>query len=144
MAVVLAVLGTTVLLGRIPSAPGGTGRAPASPSGSPSVTARTLTGKDPETAGCGGAHARTAASAWVGGTYLEMRYSADCGTVWARVSAAAPGDTVSVTTGDATRRRRIGADAAAYTRMLTVRAPDRAKACVTLATGVHGCTPPGR
>jgi transcriptional regulator with XRE-family HTH domain len=144
--VVLAVLGATLLLGGNPSAPeraGGPSSPSSSPSGSPSVSAQGFTGKDPEAAGCGGAHARTAASAWVGGTFLEMRYSATCGTVWARISAAAAGDVVSVSGAGATERQRIGDGAAAYTPMLAVSAPSQAKACATLATGAHGCTPPG-
>jgi hypothetical protein len=50
---------------------------------------------------------------------------------------------LSVTGGGATQRQRIGDGAAAYTPMLTVPAPSQAKACATLATGAHGCTPPG-
>ncbi|MFE2425493.1 DUF2690 domain-containing protein [Streptomyces sp. NPDC059373] len=151
--VVLAVLGATFLL-RGPSAPE---RAAATPSASPSTSgsAQSLpsgvkcagdscTGKDPEAMGCGGKYARTAAATWVGGSYVEMRYSHTCGTVWARISAASPGDAISVTSASgSTERTRIGGSAAAYTPMLAVSAPSAAKACATLNTGVHGCTPRG-
>jgi hypothetical protein len=94
--------------------------------------------------GCGGKYARTAAATWVGGSYVEMRYSHTCGTVWARISAASPGDAISVTSASGpTERIRIGDSAAAYTPMLAVSAPSAAKACATLNTGAHGCTPRG-
>jgi hypothetical protein len=93
--------------------------------------------------GCGGKYARTAAATWVGGSYVEMRYSRTCGTVWARISAAAPGDAVSVSAAGLTQRSRIGDSPAAYTPMLAVSAPSAAKACATLTTGAHGCTARG-
>jgi transcriptional regulator with XRE-family HTH domain len=150
--VVLAVLGATFLL-RSPSAPERAAATP-SPSLSSSVSAQSLpagvkcagdpcTGKDPEAMGCGGKHARTAAATWVGGSYVEMRYSHTCGAVWARISAAGPGDTISVTAAGATQRTRIGDSAAAYTPMLAVSAPSAARACATLTTGAHGCTARG-
>jgi hypothetical protein len=91
--------------------------------------------------GCGGAYARTAAATWVGGAYVEMRYSRTCGAVWGRISAAAAGDTVTVSSASGSQRGRVGQDAAAYTPMLAVSDPGRAKACATLVTGVRGCTP---
>jgi transcriptional regulator with XRE-family HTH domain len=157
LVVVLAVVGATLLLGDRGSSPQRAGGASSSPSSSssPSLQAQgdlpsgvkcggaRCTGQDPEVMGCGGKYARTAASTWVGGTYVEMRYSRTCGAVWARISAAVSGDTVTVTDGSVSERTDIGQDAAAYTPMLAVSAPGRAKACATLATGVRGCTPPG-
>lgn len=153
---VLALAGATLLLGGRGSAPAQAG-APSSSSlsASPSLQAQgdlpsgvecsgaSCTGQDPETMGCGGKYARTAASTWVGGAYLEMRYSRTCGAVWARISAAAPGDTVTVTGGSGSERTSIGEDAAAYTPMLAVSGPAQAKACAELAAGAEGCTPPG-
>jgi hypothetical protein len=153
VAVVLAVVGATVLTGgdgrddRARPGPSRTARAADLPAGV-KCTGRDCTGKDPEGMGCGGGNARTAAAAWVGGAYVEMRYSRVCAAVWARISAGAPGDTVSVTEAGGSRRsqhRRIGQDPAAYTSMLAVTAPGAARACATLTTGPHGCaTPPGR
>ncbi|MGI5252040.1 helix-turn-helix domain-containing protein [Actinacidiphila glaucinigra] len=152
VAVVLAVVGVTALTGgdgddRARPGPSRTARAAALPAGV-KCTGQECTGKDPEGMGCGGGNARTAAAAWVGGAYVEMRYSRVCAAVWARISAGAPGDTVSVTEAGGTRRSqrsRIGRDPEAYTSMLAVRAPGAARACATLTTGSHGCAapPPG-
>ncbi|MFG2303109.1 helix-turn-helix domain-containing protein [Actinacidiphila glaucinigra] len=155
VAVVLAVIGATALIGdgdgdaddRAWPGPSHTARAAALPAGV-KCTGQECTGKDPEGMGCGGGNARTAAAAWVGGAYVEMRYSRVCAAVWARISAGAPGDTVSVTEAGGARRSqrsRIGRDPEAYTSMLAVRAPGAARACATLTTGSHGCAapPPG-
>ncbi|WP_405768076.1 XRE family transcriptional regulator [Actinacidiphila glaucinigra] len=154
VAVVLAVVGATALTGgdgggddRSRPGPSRTARAAGLPAGV-KCTGRECTGKDPEGMGCGGGNARTAAAAWVGGAYVEMRYSQVCAAVWARISAGAPGDTVSVTEAGGARRSqrsRIGRDPAAYTSMLAVRTPGAARACATLTTGSHGCAapPPG-
>ncbi|MYX35246.1 MULTISPECIES: XRE family transcriptional regulator [unclassified Streptomyces] len=152
VAVVLAVVGVTALTGgdgddRARPGPSRTARAAALPAGV-KCTGQECTGKDPEGMGCGGGNARTAAAAWVGGAYVEMRYSRVCAAVWARISAGAPGDTVSVTEAGGARRSqrsRIGRDPEAYTSMLAVRAPGAARACATLTTGSHGCAapPPG-
>lgn len=154
VAVVLAVVGATALTGgdgggddRARPGPSRTARAAGLPAGV-KCTGRECTGKDPEGMGCGGGNARTAAAAWVGGAYVEMRYSQVCAAVWARISAGAPGDTVSVTEAGGARRSqrsRIGRDPAAYTSMLAVRTPGTARACATLTTGSHGCAapPPG-
>ncbi|WP_326572791.1 XRE family transcriptional regulator [Actinacidiphila glaucinigra] len=152
VAVVLAVVGATALTGgdgddRARPGPSRTARAAGLPAGV-KCTGRECTGKDPEGMGCGGGNARTAAAAWVGGAYVEMRYSQVCAAVWARISAGAPGDTVSVTEAGGARRSqrsRIGRDPAAYTSMLAVRTPGAARACATLTTGSHGCAapPPG-
>ncbi|MFI8184873.1 helix-turn-helix domain-containing protein [Actinacidiphila glaucinigra] len=152
VAVVLAVVGATALTGgdgddRARPGPSRIARAAGLPAGV-KCTGRECTGKDPEGMGCGGGNARTAAAAWVGGAYVEMRYSQVCAAVWARISAGAPGDTVSVTEAGGARRSqrsRIGRDPAAYTSMLAVRTPGAARACATLTTGSHGCAapPPG-
>ncbi|MFD8075381.1 DUF2690 domain-containing protein [Streptomyces sp. NPDC059718] len=151
VAVVLAVAGATVLTGggggddRARPGPSPTARAAGLPAGV-KCTGQDCTGKDPEGMGCGGGNARTAAAAWVGGAYVEMRYSGVCAAAWARISAGAPGDTVSVTEAGGAHRSqhsRIGQDPAAYTSMLAVRTPGAARACATLTTGPHGCaTPP--
>lgn len=151
VAVVLAVVGATFLTGgeggddRARPGPSPTARAAGLPAGV-KCTGQDCTGKDPEGMGCGGGNARTAAAAWVGGAYVEMRYSRVCAAAWARISAGATGDTVSVTEAGGARRSqrsRIGQDPAAYTPMLAVRTPGAARACATLTTGPHGCaTPP--
>ncbi|MEV0278188.1 DUF2690 domain-containing protein [Streptomyces sp. NPDC050610] len=105
------------------------------------------TGKDPEAMGCGGASATTSASATIGSTYVEVRYSKVCGAYWARITQAVPGDTVQVaaaagTAGKArTENGKVERDADAYTPMVAASAPLRIKACATLATGEKGCTP---
>ncbi|MFE0625413.1 helix-turn-helix domain-containing protein [Streptomyces sp. NPDC058864] len=151
VAVVLAVVGATALTGggdgddRARPGPSRTAHAAVLPAGV-KCTGQDCTGKDPEGMGCGGGNARTAAAAWVGGAYVEMRYSRVCAAVWARISAGVPGDTVSVTEAGGARRSqrsRIGRDPAAYTSMLAVRTPGAARACATLTTGPRGCaTPP--
>lgn len=151
VAVVLAVVGATLLTGggggddRARPGPSPTARAAGLPAGV-KCTGQDCTGKDPEGMGCGGGNALTAAAAWVGGAYVEMRYSRVCAAAWARISAGATGDTVSVTEAGGARRSqrsRIGQDPAAYTPMLAVRTPGAARACATLTTGPHGCaTPP--
>ncbi|MFF3563276.1 helix-turn-helix domain-containing protein [Streptomyces sp. NPDC002574] len=156
LAVVLGVVG----VGLFGGGGGGTDRAGDARAPHPSRTARaaelpsgvkctgaTCTGEDPEGMGCGGAHARTTASAWIGGAYVETRYSEVCAAAWARISAAALGDTLTVGPARATgpaQRTRIGRTAAAYTPMLAAPAPSAVRACATLASGLHGCaTPPG-
>ncbi|MEU7238637.1 DUF2690 domain-containing protein [Streptomyces sparsogenes] len=113
-------------------------------------TGQECAGQDPETMGCGGAYARTTASATVGGAYVEVRYSEVCGAAWARITEAGPGDRLRVTApvpGGGAARTESGeanADGEAYTRMVEVGsaagAPARARACATLTTGQRGCT----
>ncbi|MGW0560305.1 XRE family transcriptional regulator [Streptomyces sp. NPDC003016] len=101
------------------------------------------TGKDPEAMGCGGGFARTTASATVGTSLVEVRYSKTCGAAWARITRAAAGDTVRIT-GAGTAREQNGlvdADKDAYTPMLAVTEAGDVKACATLTSGVKGCTP---
>ncbi|MFI9112155.1 helix-turn-helix domain-containing protein [Streptomyces venezuelae] len=103
------------------------------------------TGQDPEAMGCGGTLATTVARARVGTARVEVRYSATCAAAWARITGAAPGDTVSVEAGGAARRATVAPGAAAaetdaYTSMLAVDSGTAAKACGTLVSGGRGCT----
>ncbi|MFI5858753.1 DUF2690 domain-containing protein [Streptomyces parvulus] len=101
------------------------------------------TGKDPEVMGCGGDLVTTAATATVGTTAVEVRYSKTCGTAWARVTQAAQGDEVKISA--AGRNQQTGTvsgvgDTVAYTPMVAVKSAADAEACVTTASGVEGCT----
>ncbi|MFJ5529674.1 DUF2690 domain-containing protein [Streptomyces sp. NPDC093261] len=101
------------------------------------------TGKDPEKAGCGGTLARSTTSVTVGTTLVEVRYSRTCGAAWARITRAAPGDTVEVSAGGSARQTGSvtgAADTDAYTPMVSVKDAAAAKACVTLVSGRKGCT----
>ncbi|MGW6418735.1 DUF2690 domain-containing protein [Streptomyces sp. NPDC055055] len=99
-------------------------------------------GHDPEAMGCGGELAATVARARVGTALVEVRHSATCSAVWARISGAKPGDTVTVEVAGAVERAVPveGADTDAYTPMLAVTAATDARACGTLADGRVGCT----
>ncbi|MFB7083839.1 DUF2690 domain-containing protein [Streptomyces sp. NPDC056296] len=125
------------------------------PSPSPTVTSEpelppgvkcsgdACTGKDPEIMGCGGDLVTTAATATVGTAAVEVRYSKICGAAWARVTQAAQGDEVQVSTGGASPQTGSvtgAADTVAYTPMVAVKSAADAKACVTLAAGQKGCT----
>ncbi|GGP60432.1 helix-turn-helix domain-containing protein [Streptomyces abikoensis] len=108
-------------------------------------TGAACAGKDPETMGCGGAHATTAGSATVGASYLEVRYSKACGAAWARITQAAPGDTlrISGTGGRAvTESGRVDKGADGHTRMIPVADSRQASACAALLSGRKGCTTP--
>ena len=100
------------------------------------------TGKDPETMGCGGEHAVSAARAASGTTTVEVRYSKTCKAAWARVQGAAPGDSVRLDSGTQSSDKGLvgDADTDAYTPMLAVGSATDAKACVTLAAGTKVCT----
>lgn len=100
------------------------------------------TGRDPEAMGCGGPLATTTARARVGTVLVEVRHSETCAAAWARISGAAPGDTVTVEVAGVTRRASVpaGADTGAYTPMLAVTAAGDAKACATLADRTETCT----
>ncbi|WFB08953.1 XRE family transcriptional regulator [Streptomyces sp. LX-29] len=106
------------------------------------------TGKNPETMGCGGQQARTTANATVGDTYVEVRYSEVCGAAWARITRAAPGDSVQVSAagknggGARTQSADVNADGDAYTQMLAAASAAEVKACATLADSTTGCTRP--
>ncbi|WP_245169191.1 DUF2690 domain-containing protein [Streptomyces bikiniensis] len=103
-------------------------------------------GRDPEAMGCGGPLAVTVARVRVGTVGVEVRHSAACSASWARITGAAPGDTVSVEVAGATERATVpeGADTAAtetdaYTPMLAVAPRAAARACGTLADGTRAC-----
>ncbi|MEV4941090.1 helix-turn-helix domain-containing protein [Streptomyces zaomyceticus] len=105
------------------------------------------TGQDPEAMGCGGPLATTVAVARVGGARVEVRYSGTCAAAWARITGAAPRDTVTVEAGETVRRATVapGTDTAtvetdAYTPMVAVDSAAAAKACGLLADGNEGCT----
>lgn len=101
------------------------------------------TGQDPETMGCGGQFAKTVSSATVGKAFVEVRYSKTCQAAWARITRAAPGDTVQISVGgEGAQNGLVNADNDAYTPMTAVTGPADAKACATLKTGVKGCTTP--
>ncbi|QNE75471.1 DUF2690 domain-containing protein [Streptomyces finlayi] len=164
MTAALSVAVGAVLL----AAPGdGGGKDGAKPSASPATKAPALpagvecagadcTGQDPEAMGCGGELARTVARATVGGSLVEVRYSKTCAASWARITEAAPGDTVRISAGgqgqDGTVSTDAGAggdagadpvaDTDAYTPMVAVGKPADAKACAVLVSGTKGCTPP--
>ncbi|MET8133362.1 DUF2690 domain-containing protein [Streptomyces sp. NPDC005251] len=99
------------------------------------------TGKDPEKMGCGGQLARTTTSVTVRTTLVEVRYSKTCGTAWARITQAAVGDRVEVSSGSAAKQTAaVDTDADAYTPMVAVKDAGDAKACATLKSGQKGCT----
>ncbi|WP_267242988.1 helix-turn-helix domain-containing protein [Streptomyces sp. PR69] len=139
--------------------PGGTGSASPSPDASalpPGVKCggADCTGQDPEAMGCGGQFARTVSRTTLGtATLVELRYSTACKAAWARISGAAPGDTVRIAIdGAAAQSSRVAADEPAppgqapdtdtYTLMTAAGDPATARACATLASGTSGCTPP--
>ncbi|MER6098637.1 DUF2690 domain-containing protein [Streptomyces sp. NPDC001728] len=104
-------------------------------------------GRDPEVMGCGGELATTVARARVGAALIEVRYSGTCGAAWARITGAAPGDTVSVEAAGAVRNATVAPDADttaaetdAYTPMVAVGSGQAARACGALANGREGCT----
>ncbi|MFF0137509.1 DUF2690 domain-containing protein [Streptomyces sp. NPDC005227] len=99
------------------------------------------TGKDPENMGCGGELATTTTSVTVGTALVEVRYSKTCGAAWARITQAARGDRVDVSSGTAAKQTgAVDADADAYTPMVAVKDAGDARACATLKTGQKGCT----
>ncbi|MET8677809.1 DUF2690 domain-containing protein [Streptomyces sp. NPDC004647] len=101
------------------------------------------TGKDPENMGCGGQYAETVSEATVGGAFIEVRYSKVCGAAWARITEAAPGDSVRITAAKETESGTADQDNDGYTQMVAVSAPDRVKACAQTKAGESGCTVPG-
>ncbi|WP_189190220.1 helix-turn-helix domain-containing protein [Streptomyces albiflavescens] len=99
------------------------------------------TGKDPENMGCGGELAKTTTSVTVGTTLVEVRYSETCGAAWARITQAAVGDRVEVSSGSAAKQTgSVIADTDAYTPMVAVKDAGDATACATLKSGQKGCT----
>lgn len=100
------------------------------------------TGKDAESMGCSGDLVTTAATATVGATVVEVRYSKTCGAAWGRITQAAQGDAVVVTVGKTAQNGSIteAGDTIAYTPMVAVKDAGDATACVTLTAGEKGCT----
>ncbi|MFF8232913.1 helix-turn-helix domain-containing protein [Streptomyces caelestis] len=100
------------------------------------------TGKDAESMGCSGDLVTTAQTATVGTTVVEVRYSETCKAAWGRITQAAQGDEVQVSSGKAKQTGSITAagDTIAYTPMVSVKNAADAKACTTLASGRQGCT----
>ncbi|NEB78468.1 YjfA family protein, partial [Streptomyces sp. SID14478] len=125
----------------------------AEPSSSPTTSAPQLpagvqcvgagcTGKDPEAMGCGGDFADSPSRAVVGAVTVEVRYSKTCKAAWARVTGAAPGDSVQLDAGAKKSKKGLvgDADTDAYTPMVAVASAAEAKACATLSSGEKGCT----
>lgn len=148
----LLVIAGAVLLTDLGTGDDG-GKATATPSAEPSTNAPELpagvkctgaacTGQDPETMGCGGQFASTVSRATVGTSLVEVRYSKTCAAAWARITKAAPGDTVQISAGAGGQDGTVDADADAYTPMVAVKKASDAKACATLASGTEGCTTP--
>jgi hypothetical protein len=156
MLAVGAVGALIVVVGAVLLAPGGDETAKATPSPSTTATAPApelpvgvecsgadCAGEDPEAMGCGGEFARTVASAVVGGSKVEVRYSEVCSAAWARLTEAALGDTVRITGGGGGQDSEVMGDTDAYTPMVAVKKASEAKACATLTSGTKGCTDPG-
>ncbi|MDT9688738.1 DUF2690 domain-containing protein [Streptomyces sp. P9(2023)] len=100
------------------------------------------TGQDPEVMGCGGTFATTVSRTPVGaGGLLEVRFSRTCGAAWARITGAAPGDTLRVTAAGspADQEVTVGADNDAYSPMVAVEEGTDATACATLTDGARTC-----
>ncbi|MFD3518561.1 DUF2690 domain-containing protein [Streptomyces sp. NPDC058657] len=98
-------------------------------------------GKDPEAMGCGGGFATTSARGASGATNIEVRYSKTCGAAWARITGAASGDKVTVSSDtSAAGQKGLVKDTDAYTPMVAAATADEAKACATLAAGKKVCT----
>ncbi|MFJ3619067.1 DUF2690 domain-containing protein [Streptomyces iakyrus] len=100
------------------------------------------TGKDAEAMGCSGDLVTTAQTATVGTTVVEVRYSETCKAAWGRITQAAQGDEVEISSGKAKQTGSITAagDTIAYTPMVAVKGAADAKACATLTAGGKGCT----
>ncbi|MFF7891144.1 DUF2690 domain-containing protein [Streptomyces sp. NPDC007907] len=100
------------------------------------------TGKDAEAMGCSGDLVTTAQTATVGTATVEVRYSETCKAAWGRITQAAQGDEVQISSGKAKQTGSIteAGDAIAYTPMVAVKSAGDAKACATLTAGQKGCT----
>ncbi|MFI6688653.1 DUF2690 domain-containing protein [Streptomyces sp. NPDC050485] len=138
-AVLLTDLGGSGDKPRAKPGPSPTASAPVLPAGVKCVGA-SCTGQDPEVMGCTDKLVRTAASAKVGVSVVEVRYSRTCRAAWARLKQVAPGDKVQISVGGAAGESVV-ADAYrdTYTKMLAVDGPAAAKACATLKSGKSGC-----
>lgn len=100
-------------------------------------------GKDAEVMGCSGDLVTTAQTATVGATTVEVRYSETCGAAWGRITQAAQGDTVEISSGKSKQSDTISAagDTVTYTPMVPVDSATDAKVCAVLAaSGEKGCT----
>ncbi|MET8828378.1 DUF2690 domain-containing protein [Streptomyces sp. NPDC004610] len=99
-------------------------------------------GKDAEAMGCSGDLVTTTASAVVGTTTVEVRYSKTCQAAWGRITLGTTGDAVDISAGGAEQIGTIteAGDTIAYTPMVAVEDAEKAVACATLATGETGCT----
>ncbi|MFE5632213.1 DUF2690 domain-containing protein [Streptomyces sp. NPDC056463] len=162
LVVVAAVLLTDVGSGGGTDGRGGTAAGPSTtaPGATPGTalpagvkcTGAGCTGQDPEAMGCGGTFATTVSRTPVGAAgLLEVRHSRTCAAAWARITGAAPGDTLRVTAGGADAGREavgqdatVGADPDTYSPMVAVTHAADATACVTRASGARVCTGGGR
>ncbi|MFI6289403.1 DUF2690 domain-containing protein [Streptomyces sp. NPDC051018] len=120
--------------------PAPTTTAPVPPPGV-KCTGDTCAGQDPEAMGCGGEFARTVSRATVGTARVEVRFSQVCQAAWARITKAAPGDSVRISVGGkGLQKGLVNADSDAYTPMTPSKKGTDAKACATLASGATACT----
>lgn len=131
--------------------PGVTDNSSASPTPSPTTSARDLpagvkcqgkdcTGKDPEKMGCGGQNVKSSSSAFVGPSMVEVRYSEVCKAAWGRITGAAQGDGLKISAAGQAESDKVDATNDAYTEMVAVSSATEARACATLAAGTTGCT----
>ncbi|MFI2208914.1 helix-turn-helix domain-containing protein [Streptomyces sp. NPDC020141] len=99
-------------------------------------------GGDPQVMGCGGEFAKTVSTAAAGTAKIEVRYSEVCRAAWARITQAAPGDTVEISVGGkGSQNGLVNADNDAFTPMTAVAEGTKATACATVkATGAKVCT----
>ncbi|NUK85407.1 YjfA family protein [Streptomyces lunaelactis] len=131
---------------RLPATPARTPSAAPATSSPPlpagvKCSGKACTGQDPEAMGCGGEFAKTVSRVTVGKALVEVRYSKTCQAAWARITQAAPGDTVQISVGGkGAQEGLVNADNDAYTPMTAVATQTGAKACATLRTGTTGCT----
>ncbi|MGW1974755.1 XRE family transcriptional regulator [Streptomyces sp. NPDC001889] len=99
-------------------------------------------GEDPQVMGCGGEYAKTVSSATVGEAKVEVRYSEVCRAAWARITDAAPGDTVEIAVGgEGKQTGLVNADKDAFTPMTAVGEGEVAVACGVLTqSATRSCT----
>lgn len=97
-------------------------------------------GRNPERMGCGGRNAESAASARVGDSRIEVRYSSACHAAWGRLTRAGHGDGLKVSADGTTVRNQVGAGHETFTTMVAATSAAQARACATLTSGTKGCT----
>lgn len=98
-------------------------------------------GRDPEEMGCAGEYVETSDRATVGTAVVEIRWSKTCGAAWARITSAAAGDGVRISsTSGGKQNATVGTTTDAYTPMVAARKAADVTACGILATGTEGCT----